>query len=448
MKMRSTIKALLLVSAAAVGAQSASAADLPARPAYKAPVQIISWDWTGPYLGVYAGIAASRSRSLDPTGAIAGVIEHTGYGFTGGGTIGYNWQTSWNIMGGAIVVGLEGDLGYFDAGRSARDWNTATVAYDHDTTWLGTARGRVGLAVGPNLTYFTGGYAALGIDDRFTNPVTGVTVASDKVKSGYALGSGIETMLGGGWTAKSEYMFADFGDGDTLVNGGVSLQSDRLRYHSQRFGVNYLFGAGNRGPLPQTNWNGFYLAGVYGVGLSSTRGTGTDGGVGGELGNNGSGLQAGGQLGWNWMLGPRMVVGVEGDVSYYGLDHTSHNFADNGTSHFKLDATWFATARGRLGYSTGPALLYVTGGGAWMGIEQSLTSAGGTVSTDKTLSGWTIGGGIEAAMGNNWSTKTEYLFVDLGNGDTLAGVGAGAGLSITPDYQFHMFRSALVYRFK
>ena len=116
MKMRSKFSSLLLVSAAVVTAQSASAADLPARPAYKAPVQIVSWDWTGPYLGVYAGIAASRSRSFDPTGAVAGVIEHTGYGLSAGGTIGYNWQTSWNIMGGAVVVGLEGDIGYFNAG--------------------------------------------------------------------------------------------------------------------------------------------------------------------------------------------------------------------------------------------------------------------------------------------------------------------------------------------
>jgi outer membrane immunogenic protein len=445
MKMRSTIKVLLLVSAAAVGAQSASAADLPARPVYKAPAQIVSWDWTGPYLGVYAGIAASRSRSVDPTGAAAGIIEHTGYGFTGGGTIGYNWQTSWNIMGGAVVVGLEGDIGYFDAGRRAQDWATATVGYEHDTSWLGTARGRAGVAVGPNLTYFTGGYAALDLDDKNINTATGATVSSSKVRSGYALGSGLETMLGGGWTAKSEYMFTDFGDGDTLVNGGTTLQSDKLRYHSQRFGVNYLFGAGNRGPLPQTNWNGFYIAGVYGIGVSSTRGTGLDGGVGGELGNNGSGFMGGGQVGWNWTIAPRWVVGLEGDVSYLGIDHTSNNFGSTATSNFRIDTTWFATARGRFAYNTGPALLYVTGGGAWMGVEQSLTSVAGTASSDKTLSGWTGGGGIEIALGSNWSSKNEYLFVDLGDGDALTS--PGTALTLTPDYQFHMFRSALVYRF-
>jgi outer membrane immunogenic protein len=445
MEMRSTIKTLLLVSAAVVAAQSANAADLPRRPVYKAPVQVVSWDWTGPYLGIYAGIAASRSRSVDPTGAVAGIIEHTGYGFTGGGTIGYNWQTSWNIMGGAVVVGLEGDIGYFDAGRRAQDWNTATVGYEHDTSWMGTARGRVGLAVGPSLTYFTGGYAALDIDDKNINTATGVTVTSSKVRSGYALGSGIETMLGGGWTAKSEYMFTDFGDGDTLVNGATTLRTDKLRYHSQRFGLNYLFGAGNRGPLPQTNWTGFYIGGVYGVGVSSVRGTGTDA-VGGELGNNGSGFFGGGQIGYNWMFG-RAVVGIEGDISYVGIDHTSNNFGDTGTSNFRLETSWFATARGRLGWSTGPALLYVTAGGAWMNLEQGLTTVAGTATTEKTASGWTAGGGIEIALGSNWSSKNEYLYADLGTGTSPPAVAVAPALVFNPEYQFHMFRSALVYRF-
>jgi outer membrane immunogenic protein len=443
--MRSTIKTLLLVSAAALAAQSANAADIPARPAYKAPVQIITWDWTGPYLGIYAGIAASRSRSINPTGAVGGWIEHTGYGFTGGGTIGYNWQTNWSIMGGKVVVGLEGDIGYFDAGRRAQDWNTAGLGYEHDTKWLATARGRVGLAVGPSLTYFTGGYAALDIDDSLINTGTGATVTSSKVRSGYALGSGIETMIGGGWTAKSEYMFTDFGDnGDTLVNTGVSGQTDRLRYHSQRFGLNYLFGSGNRGPLPQANWNGWYVGGIYGVGISSTRGTGTDGGIGGELGNNGNAWFGGGQIGYNWTFG-RVVAGLEGDISYLGLNHTSNNIADTNTSNFKIETSWLATARGRLGWNTGPAILYVTGGGAWMSIEASLIGTAGTATSDKTLSGWTGGGGIEIALGSNWSSKNEYLFVDLGSGDALTA--PGTALTLTPDYQFHMFRSALVYRF-
>ena len=183
--------------------------------------------------------------------------------------------------------------------------------------------------------------------------------------------------------------------------------------------MNYLFGGGARGPLPQTNWNGFY-AGVVGGGVvSSVRATGSDSVAifGDEIGNNGTGWTAGDQVGWNWMIAPKVVVGVEGDISWMGVDHTSFNYFNvppTGLSAILgVDTSWFATARGRLAYNTGPALLYVTGGG------------------------------IETTLWGNWSSKNEYLWVDVGDGDLLA----SGGFSVTPDHRFHMFRSALVYRF-
>src|SRR5205823_6507496 len=106
------------------------------------------------------------------------------------------------------------------------------------------------------------------------------------------------------------------------------LQQDRREYYTQRFGLNYQFGSGKNGPLPQTNWNGLYVGGVFGGAVGSVRGTGADGVLesGGELGNNGSGFTAGGQIGYNWMIMPKVVVGVEGDVSYLGIHHVSNNY--------------------------------------------------------------------------------------------------------------------------
>jgi outer membrane immunogenic protein len=122
--------------------------------------------------------------------------------------------------------------------------------------------------------------------------------------------------------------------------------------------VNYLFGGGARGPLPQTNWNGFY-AGVVGGGVvSSVRATGSDSVAifGDEIGNNGTGWTAGDQVGWNWMIAPKVVVGVEGDISWMGVDHTSFNYFNvppTGLSAILgVDTSWFATARGRLAYNT------------------------------------------------------------------------------------------------
>jgi outer membrane immunogenic protein len=262
-------------------------------------------------------------------------------------------------------------------------------------------------------------------------------------------------MLGGGWSAKTEYLYVNLESGDLLFNGanGLQIKTDRREYHTQRFGLNYQFGAGKNGPLPQTNWSGLYVGGLFGGAVSSVRGTGNDlnSAVGvAELGNHGGGFTAGGQIGWNWMVTPRWVVGVEGDVSYLGIDHMSNNFFNNvngpNPAGLIVDASWIATARGRIAYNTGPALLYATGGGAWVNVKNTFIGLDTPASSStKTLSGWTVGGGIETVLWGNWSTKTEYLYVDAGKGGTLTDV--GTGFSITADHKFHLFRSGIVYRF-
>src|SRR5258708_22395169 len=114
--MRSKLTTLLLVSAAAiVMAQSAGAADLPVKAPVLNAVPYAAWNWTGFYVGGYVGVGVSKSRGHDPAGthanALLGDLEHTGYGFTGGGTLGYNHQLDWGILGQKFVVGVEGDIG-------------------------------------------------------------------------------------------------------------------------------------------------------------------------------------------------------------------------------------------------------------------------------------------------------------------------------------------------
>jgi outer membrane immunogenic protein len=459
MKMRSTIATVLLVSSAAVIAQSAGAADLSMTPIYRKAPAIVAWDWTGPYVGAYVGVGVSKSRSHDPRfpntpGGIPGDLEHTGFGFAGGGTLGYNYQLNWGIFGQKFVVGVEGDIGYFDAGRKTVDWDDAGLTYENKTRWLATARARVGLTDGPNFNYVTGGYAALNQRDINRSTVSGVEVSQSQTASGWVVGSGIETMLGGGWSAKSESLYVNVDSGDTLANAanGFQIQTDRREFYTQRFGLNYQFGAGKNGPLPQTNWSGLYVGGVFGGAAASVRGrTGNDTTAAnqGELGNNGTGFTAGGQVGYNWMIMPKVVVGVEGDISYLGIDHMSNDFfnavTQGGiTQAFVVNTSWIATARGRVAYNTGPALLYATGGGAWVHTKDTLLGPAGTsASSSKTLSGWTVGGGIETVLWGNWSTKTEYLYVDAGKGDTYT----TGPFTLIPDHKFHLFRSGIVYRF-
>ncbi len=51
------------------------------------------------------------------------------------------------------------------------------------------------------------------------------------------------------------------------------------------------------------------------------------------------------------------------------------------------------------------------------------SSTGGIVTTfsgSNTYSGWTVGGGVEWAFMDRWSAKLEYLYIDFGNGPSVA----------------------------
>lgn len=167
------------------------------------------------------------------------------------------------------------------------------------------------------------------------------------------------------------------------------------------------------------DWSGAYVGINGGYGFSGT--------------NDGDGGIVGGTLGYNYQAGP-WVLGLEGDMNWT-------NFKGSGTCGGVSCSTqnnWLATTRGRLGYAMGAngnILPYVTGGAAFGDVENS--SPAGTVSDSKA--GWTIGGGVEAALSGPWTAKVEYLYVDLGDGPTVGTNSSG--------YHSNIVRAGLNYKF-
>jgi outer membrane immunogenic protein len=106
--------------------------------------------------------------------------------------------------------------------------------------------------------------------------------------------------------------------------------------------------------------------------------------------------------------------------------------------------------RGRLGFVTDRLLLYVTGGAAFIdaSVNSSFTlvqpplpilipAGGGAGTTSRSASfnktGWTVGGGIEWALGNAWSFAAEYRHSDFGNERITLATTDPSGLSeLTP----------------
>jgi outer membrane immunogenic protein len=134
---------------------------------------------------------------------------------------------------------------------------------------------------------------------------------------------------------------------------------------------------------------------------------------------NMNGFVGGGQFGYNWQFG-NWLAGLEADVQASGergrVNVCSVAGCPAGSSQFVSDYSlnWFGTARGRLGFlATERLLLYATGGLAYGGFGGGSPNVAYSLASLKA--GWTVGAGVEAALGSNWSVKFEYLYMDLGN---------------------------------
>lgn len=242
------------------------------------------------------------------------------------------------------------------------------------------------------------------------------------------------------------------------------------------------------------NWNGFYVGGNGGYSWGRSRTTvdffntvtglpivPPPGSVTSGTFNLNGGI-AGGQVGWNW-AGNGWLWGFETDLQWSG-ERGGATFSCVGTAvavvavipsaclpgltflppgaaagtTLSLDQhlQWFGTFRARAGWLVTPSiLLYATGGLAYgslktSGTLASFTPAGLAVATtfsnSKVNAGWTVGGGLEAHLGGNWTGKLEYLYMDLGTFTSQA-VLPPVGVNISSRVTDHIFRAGINYHF-
>ena len=195
---------------------------------------------------------------------------------------------------------------------------------------------------------------------------------------------------------------------------------------------------------PVYNWTGFYIGGNIGYSwgrssdtsaLTNTPGTilfaSTDK-------TNLNGVVGGGQIGYNWQM-QSWLWGFEADIQGTGEKGTRNFLCTTGVctpatsvpgirpiiipgpavpAALTQKIDWFGTVRGRAGVLVTPkVLLYATGGLAYgeVNSSESIGVVPTAFSRSTTNVGWTVGAGVEGAIGGNWTAKLEYLYVDLGN---------------------------------
>jgi high affinity Mn2+ porin len=167
---------------------------------------------------------------------------------------------------------------------------------------------------------------------------------------------------------------------------------------------------------PLIDWSGFYAGGHVGYGRGYGRNTLFDPNPATADASFGS-LFGGLQFGYNYLLPSRLLVGIEGDISF-------PNYLDDGivaarttrSSAVTEKLDFVSTVRGRAGYAFDRWLFYTTGGLAWS-QARFLENSDLTGSEDKILrmrAGWAVGAGAELAIAPGWTARLEYLYDHLG----------------------------------
>lgn len=255
-----------LAKRAAIAAAFLLVAAVDARAA-DAPPTAGAFDWTGVYVGGSLGVHASYldlSTTTDNTGGFfapgaPAEIDQVSkgslsfLGLIGGVQSGYNWQS------GRYVFGIEADLNRLSGGTSrvinsfVAPVNPADFEINNfQPKYLATIRPRVGKTFDRTLVYATAGLALARIRtmDEFAGTgglnVNSITAWTTKV--GWTIGAGMECAIANNWSAKGEYLHADFGTFDTIGPGFPAIPTgNSIAFHHGytenilRMGVNYRF---------------------------------------------------------------------------------------------------------------------------------------------------------------------------------------------------------------
>src|SRR5581483_3084226 len=211
---------------------------------------------------------------------------------------------------------------------------------------------------------------------------------------------------------------------------------------------------------PAFNWTGFYVGGHAGYRWADadlttlpyifTPPSGSVTIPGRSENYNLNGGIAGVHAGYNYMVAPQWLVGVEGDWTWghssdalvttlTGIDSSGDGFTLRRNSEVTL--TWQASLRGRVGFVTGPWLLCGTGGVAFSRLKWSESTVLNTIGPvtvsatawpdAKTLTGWAAGAGVEYMFASNWIGRVEYLYESFGDFTVPTGL-VPAGSSARP----------------
>jgi outer membrane immunogenic protein len=182
-------------------------------------------------------------------------------------------------------------------------------------------------------------------------------------------------------------------------------------------------------PPPPFTWAGPYVGGHVGYAFGHYTGNVFD--AFGDITNFNVGYDGfigGGHIGWNFDVNrfginlDHWIIGLEGDVDGTAANRNVTRFVNasnffpgffplvNASSSIGVQAS----VRGRIGYGWDRFLLFATGGVAFANFNVDISTPFGGGGTSTTRTGWTVGGGVEYGVSNNWLIRAEYRYAQFG----------------------------------
>jgi outer membrane immunogenic protein len=233
--MQKTLVAATLAAVLGMGG-AAYAADIYAGGGLKdAPVYAPATSWTGFYAGIGVGGGAVNHDGTASFGGLSGELNGIGgEGALGTVQVGYDYQLDHHF-----VVGVFADFDFTDITSSARiSLGGTSLSASGDLNDMWSVGGRVGYLVNSNtLAYVLASYTEA--DFSFPHPLTNSTF------SGYSVGGGLETRLGGNWFLKGEYRFTQLDQQTVLTAFAGHLRvTDQPDVQTGRVSLVYKLGQG------------------------------------------------------------------------------------------------------------------------------------------------------------------------------------------------------------
>jgi outer membrane immunogenic protein len=196
-------------------------------------------------------------------------------------------------------------------------------------------------------------------------------------------------------------------------------------------------------PLPTFTWSGFYAGANLGYGWSTGTSRHYDPAFGVTGGGRKGGFVGGLQGGYNYQFG-MVVIGAETDIQYAAVGNKGSSY---GNTYYRGDSDgYFGTIRGRAGVAFDRALLFGTAGFAYgdIGGNKALDTELGFHRENSNNWGWTVGGGVEYAITDQFTAKVEGLYVNLDTKDNYA---LADRVHIRRDTEFGVIRAGVNYKF-